>query len=177
MKEIIPILLAISAIMIIGCGNDGNICDEPFRIIDNECCIDSNNNSICDNDESEIEEGTDSIEREPDVDIRFTQIKKELESSTEYSYTKIIFKSGLNSDIEDTYKVFFKDEKSKHIYGSTTYYIDADDNIYKYDPKQKTATRNYGSHKDDDITDVFEGVGMVEYVVDGCCPRLRQQQQ
>lgn len=72
-KFILP-LLALSLIFIAGCGTTGNVinlkdvskedvnkiivCDTPYMRFESGCCLDANNNKICDKDENKLNNET-----------------------------------------------------------------------------------------------------------------------
>ena len=54
MRKIILLGLVISLLLIAGCGQQ-LVCNKPYILVGNDCCLDKNDNSICDKDETEIE--------------------------------------------------------------------------------------------------------------------------
>jgi hypothetical protein len=51
MKKIIPFLILFSAIIISGCVQQVT-CNPPYILVGTECCLDNNNNLVCDTDET-----------------------------------------------------------------------------------------------------------------------------
>lgn len=68
MKRLFLILLTILLFLISGCGETTSICDKPHILVGYECCLDENDNSICD---------TDEIKEAVDKPIEETIIRKQ----------------------------------------------------------------------------------------------------
>jgi len=51
MKKIIFLLIAASILVLVGCNTTQKTCNIPYVIIDTSCCLDQNENSICDESE------------------------------------------------------------------------------------------------------------------------------
>lgn len=53
MQKLLPIVIVFAALMLIGCTVPGvtPTCNKPYILVGTDCCLDQNNNSICDTDE------------------------------------------------------------------------------------------------------------------------------
>lgn len=71
------VFLLLFFVFAVGCGQS-LICSPPNKIISNTCCVDSNNNNVCDNDEAREE-----TEKEADISIDEEKIRESKEKSEE----------------------------------------------------------------------------------------------
>ncbi|MFC1723689.1 hypothetical protein ACFL0V_06110 [Nanoarchaeota archaeon] len=84
MKKIAIIALMISVLMLVGCAPQMK-CSEPNTVINNECCLDADDNDICDSDEEPEPEPEPESEPEPQIDRSYNE-KPEPEPQIDKSY-------------------------------------------------------------------------------------------
>ena len=85
--KIMFILVLFGALVISGCNLSKPTCNEPYILVGNDCCLDQNNNKICDNDEtSEVKE---KIEQQKSLE----KLKEVVENTTEGGVYDVISKA------------------------------------------------------------------------------------
>lgn len=96
-KNILIILLSLSLLLVVGC-TPAMVCVEPNKIIDNTCCIDNDNDNICDEDiiieehEPEVEEIT--IEVLPSEAEVFAEKFRETWEKNSYTALQNLFETN-----------------------------------------------------------------------------------
>lgn len=86
MKRIILALLVLAVLVLSGCksGVTGGavVCNKPYILVGNDCCLDKDDNSVCDNDEvepavEEVEPPKEELEEEPVVEEVIEEVVEE----------------------------------------------------------------------------------------------------
>lgn len=78
-REALIIAFLFMAMLITACSTQQPVCNKPYILVGNDCCLDKDDNSVCDRDEEEL---TQKAERKPSID------QEELAEETALSFAR-----------------------------------------------------------------------------------------
>ena len=116
-KKIYLVMFLLFLVFIVGCFNKEKqiVCNKPYILVGVECCLDKNDNSICDKDETLKEEiSQDNIIQKEEIKTSFTDV-------INYAIKKVV-KIQIKLPYKDTYEAsgFFVDSNG---YVVTNYHV------------------------------------------------------
>jgi hypothetical protein len=130
-KAILSAILIMAVMLMAGCQTN-NGCAAPMKIIAGECCLDENDNNICDKAEVVKEEQTITKETAAGIDARITTLlDKQSKLEGKYYYQKNYYE-GTTNKITDTFKLWKMGDKMKQEYSGRIFYTDSTGIVYEY---------------------------------------------
>lgn len=136
--KILTIILVLAAMIIAGCQTQNNGCAAPMKVLGGECCLDDNNNNICDKAEVVKEEQKIVENTQAGIDSRITTVlDKQSKLEGKYYYQKNYY-DGMSNKIIDSYKVWKMGDKMKQEYNGRVFYTDGTGIVYEYFPNKMT---------------------------------------
>jgi hypothetical protein len=148
MKKIIAIILLLSLVLVVGCSQQ-MVCNKPYIQVGNECCLDNNDNNICDSDENQIIEDEPQEVEEPEVETTLP-VTEELVVEEKLPVINIQFESmrkmsggpaGMRGNVFCVKYISHDEYLNKEI-EEVALWIDSEENLFELRP-YKGSSLNY----------------------------------